>query len=78
MVPGNEPARARRCRSVLASVHDRRDVPRRHRFGLGLSASSIRDPERRDRLLFISAIGQAWLTLLGAAGEACGLTASSR
>lgn len=43
------------------------------RFGLGLSATSIGTPERRDRLLFISAVAQALLTLLGAAGEACGL-----
>ena len=43
------------------------------RFGLGLSATHIGSPERRDRLLFISAVAQALLTLLGAAGEACGL-----
>jgi len=44
-----------------------------NRFGLGLSATHIGSPERRDRLLFISAVAQALLTLLGAAGEACGL-----
>lgn len=43
-----------------------------NRFGLGLSATHIGTPERRDRLLFISAVAQALLTLLGAASEACG------
>lgn len=43
------------------------------RFGLGLSATHIGSPQRRDRLLFLSAIAQALLTLLGAAGEQCGL-----
>jgi len=44
-----------------------------NRFGMGLSATNIRSADRRDRLLFISAIAQALLTQLGAAGEACGL-----
>ena len=43
------------------------------RFGLGLSATHIGSTERRDRLLLLAAIAQALLTLLGAAGEACGL-----
>ena len=43
------------------------------RFGLGLSATHIGTPARRDRLLLIAAIAQALLTLLGAAGEACGM-----
>jgi hypothetical protein len=43
------------------------------RFGLGLSATHIGRADRRDRLLFLAAIAQALLTLLGAAGEACGL-----
>ncbi len=42
-------------------------------FGMGLSATRLGTPERRDRLLFISAVAPALLTLLGAAGEACGL-----
>ena len=42
-------------------------------FGMGLSATNIRSADRRDRLLFISAIAQALVTQLGAAGEACGL-----
>jgi len=43
------------------------------RFGLGLSATHIGSPDRRDRMLLLAAIAQALLTLLGAAGEACGL-----
>ena len=43
------------------------------RFGMGLSATHIGTPERRDRLLLLAAIAQALLTLLGGAGEACGL-----
>jgi hypothetical protein len=43
------------------------------RFGLGLSATHIGSMDRRDRLLLLAAIAQALLTLLGAAGEACGL-----
>lgn len=43
------------------------------RFGLGLSATHIGSTDRRDRMLLLAAIAQALLTLLGAAGEACGL-----
>jgi hypothetical protein len=42
-------------------------------FGLGLSATHIGKPERRDRLLLLIAIAQALLTLLGAAAEHEGL-----
>lgn len=49
-----------------------RDIKDNH-FGMGLSATHIGSPERRDRLLFISAVAQALLTLLGQAGEDCGL-----
>lgn len=49
-----------------------RDIKDNH-FGMGLSATHIGTPQRRDRLLFISAIAQALLTLLGQAGEDCGL-----
>jgi Transposase DDE domain len=49
-----------------------RDIKDNH-FGMGLSATHIGTPERRDRLLFIAAVAQALLTLLGAAGEDCGL-----
>lgn len=43
------------------------------KFGLGLSATHIRSPTRRDRLLLIAALAQTLLTLLGAAGEALGM-----
>lgn len=43
------------------------------RFGLGINHVRIKNPARRDRLLFLSAIALVLLTLLGAAGEACGL-----
>lgn len=38
------------------------------RFGMGLSATRIRDPMRRDRLLLVSAFAMALLTLLGEVG----------
>lgn len=43
------------------------------RFGLGMSATHIRDPRRRDRLLLICAMATTLLTLLGAAGESLGM-----
>jgi hypothetical protein len=43
------------------------------RFGMGLSSVRIHSQDRRDRLLLISALAVALLTLLGAAGEAIGL-----
>ena len=43
------------------------------KYGLGLSATHISTPARRDRLLLIGALAQALLTLLGAAGEALGM-----
>lgn len=49
-----------------------RDMKDNH-FGMGLSATHIGVPARRDRLLLMGAISHALLTLLGAAGEACGL-----
>lgn len=42
-------------------------------LGMGLSATHIRNEGRRDRLIFIAAIAHMLLTLLGAAGERCGL-----
>jgi hypothetical protein len=42
-------------------------------FGMGLSATRIGAPTRRDRLLLISAFAPALLTLLGAVGERLGL-----
>jgi len=49
-----------------------RDMKDNH-FGMGLSATHIGVPARRDRLLLLGAISHALLTLLGAAGESCGL-----
>lgn len=49
-----------------------RDLKDNH-FGMGLSATHIGDPARRDRLLFLAAIAHALLTMLGAAGEAADL-----
>ena len=48
-----------------------RDI-KNQRFGMGLSTTHISTPDRRDRLLFISAIAITLLTLLGAAGEGIG------
>ncbi|WP_257979182.1 transposase [Corallococcus exiguus] len=42
------------------------------KFGMGLKQVRVKTPERRDRLLLISALAQVLLTLLGAAGEALG------
>lgn len=41
-------------------------------FGMGLSHTRIRSPERRDRLLLLSALAVVILTLLGGAGESLG------
>jgi hypothetical protein len=43
------------------------------RYGLGMSATHISDPRRRDRLLLICAMAITLLTLLGAAGESLGM-----
>jgi hypothetical protein len=43
------------------------------RFGMGLAAARIGEPERRDRLLLVNAFAMALLTMLGAAGEALGM-----
>lgn len=42
-------------------------------FGMGLSATHVRDAARRDRLLLLVAMAHTLLTLLGAASEASGL-----
>ena len=51
------------------NFRDTKDI----KFGLGLSATHIGTPHRRDRLLLICAMAQALLTLLGAAAERVGL-----
>jgi hypothetical protein len=55
--------------TIEESFRDTKDL----HFGLGLSATHIGKPERRDRLLLLIAIAQALLTLLGAAAEHEGL-----
>jgi hypothetical protein len=55
--------------SIEESFRDQKNL----RFGMGLSDTRIGAPERRDRLLLVSAIAIALLTILGAAGEAIGI-----
>lgn len=55
--------------TIEEGFRDAKDI----RFGMGLSATHIGDPERRDRLLLIGALAAALLTLLGAAGESLGM-----
>jgi hypothetical protein len=43
------------------------------RFGLGLSWTSIKSTQRRDRLMLLAVLAHALLTLLGEAGERAGL-----
>ena len=53
---------------IETSFRDIKDM----RFGMGLSAIRVSKPERRDRLLLLSALAIALLSLLGAAGESLG------
>ena len=53
---------------IEASFRDIKDM----RFGMGLSSMHVSRPDRRDRLLLISALAIAVLSLLGAAGERIG------
>ena len=55
--------------TIEESFRDAKDL----HFGLGLSATHIRDAGRRDRLLLLIALAIALLTLLGAAAERTGL-----
>lgn len=55
--------------SIEESFRDAKDW----RFGMGLSSARLKDPDRRDRLLLVSAMAVALLTLLGAAAEDTGL-----
>lgn len=55
--------------TIEENFRDTKDI----HFGMGLSHTSISRPERRDRILLISALAVAFITLLGAAGEATGL-----
>jgi hypothetical protein len=60
--------------TIEETFRDQKDL----RFGLGLRATHIRHAARRDRFLFLLAIAQAVLTLLGAASERSGLDAYLR
>jgi Transposase DDE domain len=55
--------------TIEESFRDTKDP----RYGLGLSATHVRDTRRRDRLLLICAMATTLLTLLGAAGESLGM-----
>jgi Transposase DDE domain len=55
--------------TIEPSFRDTKDL----RFGMGLAATRIGEPTRRDRLLLVNAFAMALLTMLGAAGEALGL-----
>jgi len=44
------------------------------RFGMGVSALGISDPQRRDRLLLLNAFAILLLTIWGAAGESLGMS----
>jgi hypothetical protein len=55
--------------SIEETFRDTKDI----HFGMGLRATHIKSAERRDRLLLLAALAHALLTLLGAAGERCGL-----
>ena len=52
-------------RTIEPSFHDTKDL----RFGMGLSATRVGEPTKRDRLLLITAFAAVLLTLLGAVGE---------
>ena len=55
--------------TIEPSFRDAKDL----RFGMGLSATRIGEPTRRDRLLLVSAFAMALLTLLGQVGESLGM-----
>ena len=55
--------------TIEPSFRDSKDL----RFGMGLSALRIDDPQRRDRLLLLNALAIVLLTILGAAGESLGM-----
>jgi hypothetical protein len=54
---------------IEPSFRDTKDL----RFGMGLKATHIKNPERRDRLLLLNAFAIVLLTLLGVAGESLGM-----
>jgi hypothetical protein len=60
--------------TIEETFRDQKDI----RFGWGLYDTIVTQPVRRDRLLFLAAVTQLLLTLVGAAGEALGLDAMLR
>lgn len=76
LVASNADATAREIVNLYAkrwtiepSFRDTKDL----RFGMGLGAVRIGDPQRRDRLLLLNAFAVLLLTMLGEAGEALGM-----
>jgi len=55
--------------TIEETFRDQKDL----HFGMGLRATHIGKPARRDRLLLLAAMAHALMTLLGAAAEAAGL-----
>ena len=55
--------------TIEPAFRDAKDL----RFGMGLAATRVGEPTRRDRLLLVNAFAMALLTMLGAAGESLGL-----
>jgi hypothetical protein len=55
--------------TIEPNFRDTKDL----RFGMGMSALRIADPQRRDRLFLLNAFAIVLLTLLGVAGESLGL-----
>src|SRR5271166_5934674 len=55
--------------TIEPNFRDTKDL----RFGMGLGATRIGEPTRRDRLLLINAFAMVLLTMLGATGESLGM-----
>jgi hypothetical protein len=55
--------------TIELSFRDTKDL----QFSIGLGATRIGEPTRRDRLLLINAFAMVLLTMLGAAGESLGM-----
>jgi hypothetical protein len=55
--------------SIEPGFRDTKDI----RFGMGLAAIRVSDPERRDMLLLLNAFAMYFLILLGVASEATGM-----
>jgi hypothetical protein len=55
--------------TVEPTFRDTKDL----RFGMGLKSVRVSEPQRRDRMLLLSAFAITFLTLLGEAGESLGM-----